>query len=150
MKHLLIVHHSPSPNTRLLVDHVTTGANTPDVSGVTVAAVDALEADSAAVISADGYLLGTPANLGYMSGALKHFFDVVYNDAVPATTGRPFGYWVHGESDVEGARLAIEKITTGLGWKLTQKPVLLIGQPTAEHLDECWELGAAASAMLSV
>lgn len=149
MKHLLIVHHSPSPNTRLLVDQVVAGANAPEVYGVTVKVVDALEADSAAVISSDGYLLGTPANLGYMSGALKHFFDVVYNKAVPATSGRPFGYWVHGESDVEGARLAIEKVTTGLDWKLTQKPVLLIGEPTPEHLDSCWELGAAAAAMLS-
>jgi multimeric flavodoxin WrbA len=27
------------------------------------------------MLEADGYLLGSPANLGYMSGALKHYLD---------------------------------------------------------------------------
>ena len=59
--------------------------------------------------------------------ALKHFFDTVYNDALDVTAGRPYGLYLHGQSDTDGARLAIEKITTGLDWRLAQDPVSSIG-----------------------
>ena len=53
------------------------------------------------MLEADGYLLGTPANLGYMSGALKHFFDQIYYPCLDATSGRPFGVYVHGNNDTD-------------------------------------------------
>lgn len=69
---LLVVHHTPSPVTRELLEAVLAGANDPDIEGVTVRSVPALSATISDVLSADGYLFGTPANFGYMSGALKH------------------------------------------------------------------------------
>jgi len=54
------------------------GATNAAIHGVDVVARAALEATATDVLDADGILLGTPANLGYMSGALKHFFDTVY------------------------------------------------------------------------
>ena len=71
-KTLLIVHHTPSPATRELLEAVLAGANDPDIEGVEVVARPALAATVPDVLDADGYLFGTPANLGYMSGALKH------------------------------------------------------------------------------
>ena len=101
------------------------------------------------MLEADGYVLGTPANLGYMSGALKHFFDQIYYPCLESTAGRPFGVWVHGNNDTAGAVRAIEKITTGLRWQPAQTPVSVIGEPAAADLDACWELGASLSALLS-
>jgi multimeric flavodoxin WrbA len=146
---LLIVHHTPSPSTHALLDAVRSGATDPRITGVDVVLRAALEANAADVLGADGYLLGTPANLGYMSGALKHFFDQIYYPCLESTTGRPFGVWVHGNNDTTGALLGIEKITTGLRWRPAQQPVSIIGEPSTADADACWELGAALSASLS-
>ena len=78
MPRLLIVHHTPSPSTQALFEAVLAGATHPDIEGVEVVRRAALAATVPDVLEADGYLLGTPANLGSMSGALKHFFDTVY------------------------------------------------------------------------
>ena len=131
-----------------MFDAVRAGASDDAIEGVEVVARPALTAVALDVLGADAYLLGTPANLGYMSGALKHFFDQIYYPCLESTTGRPFGVWVHGNNDTDGALLAIEKITTGLQWKLTQAPVEVIGEPGRDDLDRCWELGAALAATL--
>ena len=91
MPRLLIVHHTPSPSTQALFEAVLAGAAHPDIEGVEVVRWAALAATVPDVLEADGYLLGTPANLGSMSGALKHFFDTVYYPCLDATRGRPFG-----------------------------------------------------------
>jgi NAD(P)H-dependent FMN reductase len=70
-KRLLIVHHCPSPATREVFEAVRSGAGDPDIDGVDVVARPALAATVPDLLDADGYLFGTPANLGYMSGALK-------------------------------------------------------------------------------
>ena len=79
------------------------GATDPQISGVDVVVRPALTAGAADVLGADGYLLGTPANLGYISGALKHFFDQIYYPCLTATIGRPYGLYVHGNNDTGGA-----------------------------------------------
>jgi multimeric flavodoxin WrbA len=94
------------------------------------------------VLAADGCLLGTTASLGYMSGALKHFFDQIYYPCLDATWGRPFGYYVHGGNDVAGTVRMIESITTGLGWRQAAPAVTVTGQPGKVDLEACWELGA--------
>jgi NAD(P)H-dependent FMN reductase len=145
---LLIVHHTPSPALHTLFEAVRDGANDPQIEGVDVVARPALAATAVDVLEADGYLLGTPANLGYMSGALKHFFDLVYYPCLDATVGRPFACYVHGNEDTGGAVAAIEKITTGLRWRAVQAPVSIMGQPGRDDVDACRELGAATAANL--
>jgi multimeric flavodoxin WrbA len=81
MPTLLVVHHTPSPAMAEMFDAAVSGARTDEVPGVEVIIRPALTAGAADVLGADGYLLGTPANIGYMSGALKHFFDQIYYPA---------------------------------------------------------------------
>ena len=147
---LLIVHHTPSPSLQSIFEAVLDGATDDRIRGVDVVARPALAATALDVMQADGYILGTPANLGYMSGALKHFFDQIYYPCLEATQRRPYGVYVHGNEDTTGAVRAIETITTGLQWERAQEPVAVLGQPTREHLDACWELGAAVAAGLTL
>ena len=125
------------------------GATDRSIAGVEVVARPALAATAVDVLEADGYLLGTPANLGYMSGALKHFFDQIYYPCLDATVGRPFGVYVHGNEDTTGAVRAIEVVTTGLRWRAAQAPVEVVGEPGADDLAACRELGAALAAGLA-
>jgi len=133
-----------------MLERVRSGATDPSISGVEVVLEPALAATAVDVLEADGYLLGTPANLGYMSGALKHFFDLVYYPCLDATVGRPYGVFLHGNNDTDGALLAIDKIVTGLRWKQFHAPVAVIDKPTQTDLDACWDLGATLAAGLTL
>ena len=101
-KTLLVVHHTPSPATRELLEAVLAGTHDPDIEGVDIEVRPALAATVPDMLDADGYLFGTTANLGYMSGALKHFFDTVYYPSLDHVAGRPYGLWVHGNNDTVG------------------------------------------------
>ncbi|HVT21960.1 MAG TPA: NAD(P)H-dependent oxidoreductase [Mycobacteriales bacterium] len=149
MSTLLVVHHTPSPATQELLEAVLAGTNDEAIEGVDVRAVPALVAGPIDVLEADGYLLGTPANIGYVSGALKHFFDTVYYPVLEATRDRPFAAYVHGNLGVEGAVKAIETITTGLGWKPVAKVVTVEGAPSRADRDALYELGATLAATLA-
>ncbi|MER6993540.1 NAD(P)H-dependent oxidoreductase [Saccharopolyspora hirsuta] len=148
MARLLIVHHTPSPGMQAMFEKVVEGATTDEIEGVEVVRRAALSATASDVLGADGYLLGTPANLGYISGALKHFFDTIYYPCLDSTAGRPFGYYVHGNEGVEGAQRAIRSITTGLSWQQVAEPVTVLGAPEKSDLASCWELGATVAAGL--
>jgi multimeric flavodoxin WrbA len=110
---LLIVHHTPSPATAELLDAVVLGASDPEITGVEVVRRAALAATAPDLLAADAVVLGTPANIGYMSGALKHFFDTVYYVCGDDTRGLPYGCYVHGNLGVEGAVGAVGSIGQG-------------------------------------
>jgi hypothetical protein len=109
----------------------------------------ALAATATDVLEADGYVVGGPANLGYLAGALKHFFDIVYYPCLEDTVGRPFGAYLHGNDDVVGARRALDTITGGLRWSRVADVVEVRGAPTPADRDACWELGAVVAATIS-
>src|SRR3954453_1663264 len=130
MARLLVVHHTPSPAVHDMVESATAGARDPAIEGVEGVVRPALHATASDVLDADGCLLGTPANLGSMAGALKHFFDTIYYPCLEATQRRPGGAYVHGNNDVDGALRDIDRIVTGLGWRAVTDPVRVIGPPT--------------------
>jgi multimeric flavodoxin WrbA len=160
MPRLLLVHHSPTRSTGALLDAALAGAGDPAIDGVEVVARPALEATADDVLAADGYLLGTTANFGYMSGALKHFFDSTFlavggqleglpdNDG-PSTAGRPFGLYVHGRYDTVGAVRSVLSIVGGLRWTQAAEVLDVLGDVTERDTEAAYELGATLSALVS-
>jgi multimeric flavodoxin WrbA len=132
-----------------MFEAVLSGTAADGIEGVSVEIRPALTAAAPDVLAADGYLLGTPANIGYMSGALKHFFDTIYYPCLEATVRRPYALYVHGNSDTGGAVRAVESIAAGLKWRRARPPVCVIGAPARSDLEACWELGATMAAELT-
>jgi NAD(P)H-dependent FMN reductase len=150
MARLLFVHHTPSPAMHSMFLAARDGATNDQIEGVEVITRAALHATAVDVLEADGYLLGAPANLGYIAGALKHFFDTVYYPCLEETTRRPYGVYLHGNDDTTGARRAVEKITGGLQWRLAAEVLEVVGEPSRDDLEACWELGATLAAGLTL
>ncbi|WP_431239674.1 flavodoxin family protein [Mycolicibacterium aichiense] len=148
MPRLLIVHHTPSPHCQEMFEAVLAGATDPEIDGVEVVRRPALTVSSVEMLAADGYVLGTPVNLGYVSGALKHAFDQSYYQLLDSTRGRPFGVYLHGNEGTEGAVRALDGITAGLGWVRAAETVIVSGKPTKDDLEACWNLGATVAAGL--
>ena len=156
---LLVVHHSPTPTTQALADAVIAGTHDEAITGVEVVVRRALEASAEDVLSADGYLLGTSANFGYMSGALKHFFDTIFlqaggalsadGSARESTGGRkPYGLWVHGRYDTTGAVRSVQSIVQALAWKQAAPVLEIIGDVDDTRRDRAYELGGTLAALL--
>ena len=160
MPTLLVVHHSPTPTVRALTDAVVAGAGDDEIEGVTVQVRPALEATADDVRAADGYLLGTPANFGYMSGALKHFFDCLFLDiggslsddgsAASSAEGRkPFGLYVHGRYDTTGATRSVLSIVGALPWRQAAPVLEILGEVGERHQEAAYDLGATLAALLA-
>lgn len=148
MKFLLIVAHAPSPNTQKMRDAVRAGACHPDIGAVTVRHIPPLQANADDVMQADAIILGTPENLGYMSGALKDFFDRIYYPCLEHTQAKPFAFYIRAGHDGTGTRRAIESITTGLRWRCVQEPLICRGQWQEAFLQQCHHLGMTMAASL--
>ncbi len=166
MTRLLVVHHSPTGSLRRLTEAALAGASDDAIQGVEVVAREALDfatglAGAQDLLDADGYLLGTTANFGYMSGALKHVFDSTFlqvggaladdgsgQASVGATTRRPFGLYVHGRYDTTGAVRSVLAITGALGWRQGYDVLEVLGDVTEADTESAYELGGTISALL--
>ena len=147
-KKLLIVAHAPSANTLKLREAVARGAGHEDIENVDVRVLAPLDAGPDDVLACDAIILGTTENLGYMSGALKDFFDRSYYPILEKTQGLPFSFYIRAGLDGTGTHRAIESITIGLRWRLVQEPLLCRGEYRDEFESQCEELGLYLAAGL--
>ncbi|WOA30970.1 flavodoxin family protein [Alloalcanivorax xenomutans] len=147
-KTLLIVAHAPSPNTRKLVDAALHGAGHDDIENVRAIWKPPLEAGPDDVMACDAILLGTTENLGYMSGALKDFFDRTYYAVLEHKQGLPCALYIRAGHDGTGTRRAIESIVTGLRWNWVQPPLVCRGDWQDAFVEQVEELGLYLAAGL--
>ena len=131
-----------------MAEAVVAGAKSDVVTGVEVRVKSALEADAEDLIWADGFILGTPENFGYMSGAMKYFLDRVYYGCENKVNGKPYALFVRAGNDGSGAIGSMRRILTGLAVREVQEPVLIVGEYDESRLGECEELGLTLAAGL--
>jgi multimeric flavodoxin WrbA len=170
MPRLLVVHHSPTRALEALTEQVLAGTRDESIEGVEVVERRALDfatgdADHHDLLDADGFVLGTTANFGYMSGALKHVFDSTFlqiggaldpsgaadkstGESAGQTAGRPFGLYVHGRYDTTGAVRSVLSITGALGWKQGYHVLEAMGDVADADLEAAYELGGTIAALL--
>lgn len=131
-----------------MADAVVRGAKHADVGGVEVRVRTALEADADDLLWADGFILGTPENFGYMSGAMKYFLDRVYYRCEGKLSGRPWALFVRAGNDGSGAISSVRRILKGLAVREVQEPLLIVGNFDEARLSACEELGLTMAAGL--
>lgn len=148
-KNLLIICHTPSKNTRCLANSILKGANNSELN-VGATFLSPFQTDHNHVQQADAVILGTTENFGYMSGALKDFFDRIYYPCLEETQGMPYSLMVRAGLDGTGTICAVEKIIAGLKWKPIQAPLLCKGDYTVEFEKQCEELGLTIAAGLDM
>ena len=160
MARLLVVHHSPTPLVRSLTEAVLAGPGTTRSRVSRSSSGRRWRRPREDVLSADGFLLGTTANFGYMSGALKHFFDTIFLEAGGALADdgsasggsggrRPFGLWVHGRYDTTGAVRSVESIVGALPWQQAAPVLEVLGDVGDAEREAAYELGGTIAALLS-
>jgi multimeric flavodoxin WrbA len=148
LKRLLIVAHAPSPNTERLLDALVAGARSPEIESVETTALSAFATSPDAVLSANAIILATTENLGYMSGALKDFFDRCYYPCLEKTQGLPYALCIRAGTDGTGTKRAVETIVTGLRWRAVREPLICRGPWREEFVEHCRELGLLVAAGL--
>ena len=140
-KQLLIIAHTPSPNTIALRNSVYAGATHYAIENVITRCLSPLKTNPSDVMACDAIILGTTENLGYMSGALKDFFDRIYYPCLEKKQGLPYGVYIRAGHDGTGTKRAIETIITGLRWKAVQDIIICRGEYCTEFEQKCQKLG---------
>ena len=150
-KSLLIIAHTPSPNTKLMANALLEGANNNVVEDVSVTLVSPLECDSEMVLQSDGLILFTTENFGYMSGLLKDFFERVYYPCLnepKRNEAKPFALVIKAGLDGTGTQTSVSKITKGLNWRQVQETTLCKGEFKQSFVDRCRHLGLTIAASI--
>lgn len=145
---LLIVFHSQSGRNAALAKAVR--------DGVRVAAQEietelllrykrAWEADSADLMWCDALVLVTPENFGYLSGAMKDFFDRSFYALEPLQRNLPYALVVGCGNDGSGAVRQLERIARGYPFKAVAEPLIVHGVPDKNALRQAFELGQSVA-----
>ncbi|GAB3299612.1 flavodoxin [Epidermidibacterium keratini] len=143
---VLVVHHTISPSTQAVYDAVMAGLHVEELAGLEVVAVPALHADVAYTLEASAVIVLSPVNIGYLAGAVKHYFDQIYYPCLEATRTLPFAAVLHSNQDAAGALRGLQAITTGLGWQQVAEPLIVNRDPDAAMTEQIQELASTVGA----
>lgn len=148
MKNILVIYHSQTGNTEALAKAVYSGVQQEE--NVNARLLKAFDAKLDDLLWCDGLLIGTPENFGYMSGAIKDFFDRTYQDAQPLELNLPYAIFVSADNDGTGAVREINRIMKGYVFKQAIEPLIVKGTVEPANLSAAEELGLSLACGVSM
>ncbi len=140
---ILIVYHSQGGTMKAMAEAVAQGAL--EIENTTTVLKTAQEATIDDLLGCHGIAVGSPEYFGYMSGAIKDFFDRTYEMGHECTHRLPYFLFVCAGNDGRGAVASMERIITGYRWKKIADPVRILKPNTAE-MEHLAELGQTLAA----
>ena len=150
-KSLLIIAHTPSPNTVKMAEAILEGAQNDVIEGVEARLISPFDCDAEMVLQSDALILFTTENFGYMSGALKDLFERVYYPCLEdnkRNDAKPFATIIKAGLDGTGTEVSISKITRGLKWRQVQGATICKGEFEASFVAKCRDQGLTIAASL--
>jgi multimeric flavodoxin WrbA len=139
VQELLIIYHTQSGNTGRLAEAVEQGAaRRIDLIVKRQRAFDTTLQD---LLDCQAVVFATAEYNGYMSGALKDFFDRTYEPARGHVTNKPYAIVISAGNDGTFAAQYIQRIARGYMLKLVADPIIVVGEVTGAAVTSCEELG---------
>jgi len=142
-KNILIIYHTKTGNTKLLVDYCVEGLRIESEINIKIKnAADTIIED---IVWADGLVLATPENFGSMAGIVKDFFERTYYPARDLHINKPYILLISCETDGSGTERQIQTIATGYVLKQVQPTIIVKEKDIHQSKETIIELGTAFS-----
>ncbi len=141
MTRIIAVCHTPSDNTMALANALTLGMRSAAPNAEMAQRLPPLEATAEHLLSASAVIIGTTENFGTMAGMSKDFLERIYYPCLEKTQGLPAAVYIRAGQDGAGSAKQIEKILTGLRWRLVQPILVLQGPYQASFEQQVHTLG---------
>lgn len=150
LKNLLIIYHSQSGKVEKMAQAIRVGASDSDIDqeNLHIKFLKVKDAGLNDLLWCDGIIIGTPENFGYMSGAVKDFFDRTFYSAEGKLQGLPYCLFVSAGNDGSGAVTSVQRIVNGYAFKEIHPPLVSQGDVTDDMLKSCEEVGKTMAAGL--
>ena len=117
-KTVLLIAHTPSPNTMALANAAIEAVASADTGNVIMRLMSPFDVRTPDVNDAAAVIIGTTENIGYMAGATKDMFDRCYNDWLESTAAKPVAIYIRAGLDGTATKTALLSICNGLKWRL--------------------------------
>ena len=130
---------------------ILSGAQSEDMPTIDARLMSPFDVDAETVLASDALILFTTENFGYMSGALKDFFERIYYPCLEQdrrNQAKPFALVIKAGLDGTGTDIAVHKITKGLKWKEVQSVTLCQGEFHDSFIQDCHTVGLTMAASL--
>ena len=139
-KTVLLIAHTPSPNTLALATAAMESVARHDTGDVVMQCLSPFDVCTTDVNTAAAVIIGTTENIGYMAGATKDMFDRCYNDWLDSTAAKPVAIYIRAGLDGTATKNALTAICGGLKWRLVAAPLIAHGHWQDAFCDQVSDL----------